>query len=100
MLRAVLIAIVSLLFVGACVGVASVGAPAIGPTISLGLVLAGLLFENFRYRRLTRQAPGADFKPTGERFIDPESGKLVEVYGDPATGARRYVAVKDAADTP
>ena len=100
MLRGILIAIVSLLFVGACVGVASVGAPAIGPTIFLGLVLAGLLFENHRYRRLSGQAPGGAFKATGERFIDPESGKLVEVYGDPATGARRYVVVKDAPDTP
>lgn len=100
MLRAVLIAVVALLFVGSCLGVATVGPPAIGPTIFLGLALAGLLFENFRYRRLSGQAPGGDFKPTGERFIDPESGKLVEVHSDPATGARRYVTVKDASDTP
>ncbi|MDB5482882.1 MAG: hypothetical protein JWO83_3935 [Caulobacteraceae bacterium] len=100
MLRAFLIAIVSLLFVGSCIGVAMVGAPAIGPTIGLALVLAGLVFENHRYRRLSGQAPGGAFKATGERFIDPESGKLVEVHSDPATGARRYVAVKDAPDTP
>ena len=100
MFRGVLIAIVALLFLGSCLGVATIGPPAIGPTMFLGLVLAGLLFENFRYRRLSGQAPGGDFKPTGERFIDPESGKLVEVHSDPATGARRYVAGKDAPDTP
>jgi hypothetical protein len=100
MLRTVLIAIVSLLFVGSCIGVATFGPPMVAPTLSLGLVLAGLLFENYRYRRLNSQAPGGAFKPTGERFIDPESGQLVEVHSDPATGARRYVAVKDAADTP
>src|SRR5579859_1075091 len=100
MFRGVLIAIVSLLFVGSCIGVAMMGPPVIGPTIFLGLVLAGLLFENHRYRRLSGQAPGGNFKATGERFIDPESGKLVEVYSDPATGGRRYVAVKDAPDTP
>lgn len=100
MFRVVLIAIVALLFVSSCLGVATIGAPLIGPTTFLGLVLAGLLFENFRYRRLNSHAPGGDFKPTGERFIDPESGKLVEVHSDPASGARRYVAVKDAPDTP
>ena len=100
MLRAALIAIVSLLFVGSCFGVATIGPSVIVPTISLGLVLAGLLFENHRYRQLNSQAPGGDFKPTGERFIDSESGKLVEVHSDAATGARRYVAVKDAPDTP
>jgi hypothetical protein len=99
-LRTVLIAVVTLLFLGACLGVVSVGGPAIGPAIFLGLLLAGLLFENHRYRRLSGQAPGGPFQATAERFIDPESGKLVEVYTDPATGARRYVAVSDAPDTP
>ena len=100
MRRGVLIAIVALLFLGACAGMARLGEPLIAPTITLGLMLAGLLFENHRYRRLSRQPPGGAFKATGERFIDPETGKLVEVHADPATGARRYVAVKDAADTP
>ena len=76
------------------------GAPMIGPTIAVGFILVGLLFENFRYRALSRRAPGGAFAATGERFIDPESGQLVEVHSDPATGARRYVALGEAKDTP
>lgn len=100
MLRSVLIAITAVLFL-ASLGLAVVaGAPGIPPSIVFGLALVGLVFETFRYRRLSAQAPGGDFSPTGERFIDPESGKLVEVHSDPATGARRYVTLGDAKDTP
>jgi hypothetical protein len=100
MLRSVLIVLASLLFVGSLILMSFAGAAAIGPLIFSGVFLAALLFENFRYRRPTGQAPGGDFSPTGERFIDPESGKLIEVHSDPATGARRYVATKDTPDTP
>ena len=30
------------------------------------------------------------FKPTGEVFKDPTTGKLTRVYEDPATGSRQY----------
>jgi hypothetical protein len=100
MLRTGLIVFVTLLFVGALFVGLNVGAPAIAPITLLGLILIGLVFENFRYRALSRHAPGGAFAATGERFIDPESGKLVEVHYDPATGARRYVTVGDAKDTP
>ncbi|HEX8726339.1 MAG TPA: hypothetical protein VF737_13210 [Gemmatimonadaceae bacterium] len=33
---------------------------------------------------------GANWQPTGERFVDPASGKLVDVYFDPETGEREY----------
>jgi hypothetical protein len=59
MFRAVLIVIAALLFIGSCIGVATVGPPAIGPAIFLGLVLAGLLFENHRYRQLSGRRPAA-----------------------------------------
>lgn len=100
MLRICLIVIASLLFLSCLFAAVHVGAPMIGPTIVVGFILLGLIFENFRYRGLSRHAPGGAFSATGERFIDPESGKLVEVHSDPATGARRYVAVGDAKDTP
>lgn len=100
MFRAVLIAIVALLFLGALFAVVKGGTPAIPATIFLGIVLAALVFENIRYRKASTQAPGGDFAATGEKFIDPESGKLIEVHADPATGARRYVAARDAKDTP
>jgi len=58
-----------------------------------GLVLIGaVLFERWRYKRLAATRPGPGWVATDERFVDPESGKLVTVYYRPATGERRYVA--------
>jgi hypothetical protein len=53
----------------------------------------GVLFERWRYkpRVSVREARG---QPTGERFVDPKTGALTEVYYDPATGERSYVEVK------
>ena len=58
-----------------------------------GLLVLGTVFERWRYKWLNtaQHAKGA---PTGERFHDPVSGKLVEVYYDPATGERSYVEVQ------
>ena len=59
----------------------------------LGLLLVvAALFERWRYKRLGSTHPGSDWVATDERFIDPESGKLVTVYYRPATGERRYIA--------
>lgn len=41
----------------------------------------------------------ANWRPTDERFIDPESGQLVTVWFDPSTGKRRYVADGDTSGT-
>lgn len=58
-----------------------------------GLVLLfGLIVERWRYKPLTGR-PGPDWVPTEERFVDPESGRLVTVFYKPSTGERRYVAV-------
>ena len=40
-------------------------------------------------RRYRGQQQGM-FKPTGEVFKDPTSGKLTRVYEDPTTGRRQY----------
>jgi hypothetical protein len=98
MLRISLIVIVSTLFIGCLFVALHAGGPMIGPAIVLGFILLGLVFETFRYRTLSRRAPGGGFSATVERFIDPESGQLVEVHFDPATGARRYVVIGDAKD--
>ena len=59
----------------------------------LGLVLIGAaLIERWRYKRLAASRPGPEWVATEERFIDPESGRLVTVYYHRATGERRYVA--------
>jgi hypothetical protein len=57
------------------------------------ILLVGLLIERWRYKRLSAAPPGPDWQRTDERFIDPETGKLVTVYFHPATGERRYIGV-------
>ncbi len=52
------------------------------------LILIGTFFEG-RYR--TRRATGSGWQTTPERFVDPTSGKLVEVRYNPQTGERAYV---------
>jgi hypothetical protein len=55
------------------------------------LLIAAVLIERWRYRGLDRDRPGPDWQATGERFVDPETGKMVTVYYKPLTGERRYV---------
>lgn len=55
-----------------------------------GLALtAGILLERWRYVRSVNRNKGR-WQITGERFVDPTSGKLVEVYFNPETGERDY----------
>jgi hypothetical protein len=57
-----------------------------------GFVIVGaVLVERWRYKPLESEPPGPDWIATGERFLDPETGKLVTVFYKPATGDRRYV---------
>ncbi len=55
-------------------------------------LIIGLLIERWHYKPLTGHPPGPDWQKTGERFVDPETGRLVTVYFHPATGERRYIA--------
>lgn len=62
-----------------------------------GAVLTlGVLFERWRYRQ-TETGSEPRFVATGERFVDPESGALIEVRYDAASGERRYVRIADSA---
>jgi hypothetical protein len=56
--------------------------------IIVGLLIVASLFFEGRYRA-GKVGAGA-WEPTGEKFIDPGTGKLVEVDYDPQTGERRY----------
>lgn len=58
------------------------------------LLIAALLCERWRYQRLHREGPGNGWIATEERFVDPESGKLVTVFYRPSTGERRYVGLE------
>jgi hypothetical protein len=47
------------------------------------------LFERWRYNNKNASSEG-DWQVTGERFVDPETGKNMEVLYDPRSGERRY----------
>ena len=51
------------------------------------------LFERWRYNNKNAALDG-DWERTGERFVDPETGKNVEVLYDPGSGERRYQEIR------
>ena len=56
----------------------------------LGLVtLVAVRYESWRDRP-PPPAAGPDWRPTGERFEDPATGRIVEVQYNARTGERRY----------
>jgi hypothetical protein len=61
--------------------------------------LGALLLERRRYRPQVHNAPG-HWQLTGERFIDPSSGKVMEVRYNEITGERDYLETtsSDTAD--
>ena len=55
-----------------------------------GLVIVGaILFERSNYRSNADRTQGK-WEPTGERFNDPTTGQIVDVYYNPQTGERDY----------
>jgi hypothetical protein len=61
-----------------------------------GLILVvGLAIERWRYKPLGEGRPDPRWSDTGERFVDPETGRLAAVYFDAATGERHYMVVRD-----
>lgn len=65
---------------------------ALPPIIAGTALLLGTLFEG-RYRPRVHANAGG-WQATGERFVDPASGKLVDVYYNPTTGERQYRDVR------
>jgi hypothetical protein len=65
----------------------------IAPIVLGVLILIGLALEP-RYGRPQGDGatPDGSWRRTGERFVDDESGDLVEVWYDAASGRRRYVS--------
>lgn len=72
--------------------------PAAWPALAATLAFAiGCLWER-RYHAAQQGFPQESrFNPTGERFVDPETGRVTSAWVDPATGERRYV---DEGDPP
>jgi len=93
MLRALVCVVGGLLAVGALALAAARCFPAAGVFAVWALILlVGLAIERWRYKPLGNRTPGPGWKATDERFVDPETGKLVTVYFQPSTGERRYIA--------
>jgi hypothetical protein len=53
------------------------------------IITAGIFLERSSYRSKADTTQGK-WQSTGERFNDPTSGKLIEVYYNPQTGERDY----------
>jgi hypothetical protein len=72
--------------------------PAAWPVLAMSLLLAfGCLWERRYHAAQQGFPPAGRFNPTGERFVDPETGRVTSAWVDPATGERRYV---DEGDPP
>jgi hypothetical protein len=94
-LRAIVLTLGVLYLVGAfMLFVASPGSLVFGGYLLIvgAVLIASIVFERQRYRPRGNSAQDS-WEPTGERFIDPTSGKLMEVRFDPTTGSREYVEV-------
>jgi hypothetical protein len=53
------------------------------------LVIAIVTYFVWDRRRYRGGGPG-NFRPTGEVFRDPATGKMTRVWEDPSTGRREY----------
>jgi hypothetical protein len=67
------------------------GSGGIGLLVIGALLIASVLLEG-RYGRpgAPTGVPRHAWEPTNERFVDDETGQVLEVWIDPLTGERRY----------
>lgn len=93
MLRALLIGFGAVLaFVAVAIALALPEARA--ASIEVGTIGALILIGTLLEQHYRAAKGGAGFQATGERFIDPTSGKLTEVRFNPSTGERQYVTLR------
>jgi uncharacterized protein (TIGR03382 family) len=88
MLRTVLLAVFLALFAAAAAGLVA-GAVPWPPVLVLGLLLAAILFERRRYSDGVGATAREPLSPTGERFLDPATGRPVQVWTN-SRGDRHY----------
>ncbi len=92
MLRALLVAFAAILVVvGAALFLTYAWPGGITILAAGGIVALALVLERWRYRP-TSARPDPAWQQTGERFTGSPGEGTVEVYDDPATGERHYVA--------
>jgi hypothetical protein len=91
LLRRILIAYGVLCLIGAVILLATHVTIALAIYLAInGLIIAGgILLERSSYRSKVDRTQGK-WQPTGERFNDPTTGQIVEVYYNPQTGERDY----------
>ena len=58
--------------------------------VLLAIVIVVAVVGYFVWDRRYRGHESGAFRPTGEVFRDPTSGKMTRVYEDPSTGRRQY----------
>ncbi len=58
--------------------------------VIFGVLVVFAVVGYFIWDRRYRGDSQGSFKPTGEVFKDPTSGKMTRVYEDPSTGRRQY----------
>jgi len=51
----------------------------------------GVIYERKPYKPILDEVPQGDWRDTGEKFVDPETKRVITVYADPASGKRIYV---------
>ena len=92
MLRAALVGIsATALVAGAIAALAGWRVPGLYLGFLGAAVLLGTLFERWRYRTGTT-LDAERWERTSERFEDPASGEILDVYFNPRSGERRYIA--------
>ena len=57
----------------------------------LGIVVALTAALEPIYGRAAAKPVNSGWRPTDEKFVDPDTGQVVTVWFDPDTGERRYV---------
>ena len=63
--------------------------------VFLALLLVWFIFRSGGYKRRPLEAPPrGDFRLTDERFRDPATGEMLEVWYSPRTGERAYVRAR------
>jgi len=64
------------------------GVPAWWLLVDAAVLGAAVLFERSGYKPKSTNPSG--LQPTGEKFQDPTTGELIQVWEDPRTGTREY----------
>lgn len=68
------------------------------PMVIWGVViLLAVALERWRYQKNAGPMTG-DWEATDERFVDSESGQVMQVMYQPSTGERRYIPAQEKAD--